>query len=115
MRLGFTTKLFLALLATGLAVAALMGVAARYTFERGFRDYLAEQEQQRLAALSAVLVEVHQEHGNWQFLRDNPRQWRQLLRLAGRQAQLELEEARSRPGGPPLGIAGRVSLLDRDG
>lgn len=115
MRLGFTTKLFLALLATGLAVAALMGVAARYTFERGFRDYLAEQEQQRLAALSAVLVEVHQEHGDWQFLRDNPRQWRQLLRLAGRQAQLELEDVRPRPGGPPLGIAGRVSLLDRDG
>lgn len=106
MRLGITTKLFLALLTTSLIVTVVMGVAVRLSFQQGFRDYLAEQEELRLAALSTVLVEVYQDRGSWQFLRDNPRQWRQLLRLAGRQAQPESDN------GPPIGILPRLSLLD---
>jgi two-component system sensor histidine kinase BaeS len=112
MRLGITTKLFLALLLTSLVVTIVMGVAVRLSFQQGFHAYLAEQEQQRAVALSTLLVEVYQEHGSWQFLRDNPRQWRHLLRFASRQAQAELDDERPPPG-PLVGLSARLSLLDR--
>jgi two-component system sensor histidine kinase BaeS len=114
MRLGITSKIFLALLATSLIVTVVMGVAVRLSFQQGFRDYLAAQEQQRLAALGNVLVEVYQEHGDWRFLRDNPRQWRQLVRLAGRSGPDSDDSGQAPVGGPLPGIAARLSLLDKN-
>lgn len=115
MRPGITTKIFLALLITSLIVTIVMGVATRMIFQHGFRSYLAEQEQQRLLALSTVLVEAYQEQGSWQFLRDNPRQWRHLLRFASRQAQLDPLDERAGPPGATAGFLGGLSLLDETG
>lgn len=115
MRLGMTAKIFLALLAIGLIVTVVMGVATRMSFQQGFRDYLLEQERQRLEALSAVLVDVFQEHGDWRFLRDNPRQWRYLQRLASRQLYQDGHgSTHSRRERSPLSAAARLSLLDHE-
>lgn len=114
MRLGITSKIFLALLATSLIVTVVMGVAVRLSFQQGFRDYLAAQERQRLVALSNVLVEVYQEHGDWQFLRDNPRQWRQLMRVASRSHPDPEDGGRAQVSGPLPGISARLSLLDKN-
>ncbi|NLO78896.1 MAG: sensor histidine kinase efflux regulator BaeS [Xanthomonadaceae bacterium] len=117
MRLGIATKIFLALLTTSLVVVGVMGVTSRLVFQQGFRSYLAEVEQQRLQALGMLLVEAYQEHGSWQFLRESPRQWRQLLRFAGRQMvpDADEEEGELRPLGPAAAWLPRLSLYDATG
>lgn len=116
MRLGITTKIFLALLTTSLIATVVMGVSTRVIFQHGFHSYLAEQEQQRLLAISDVLGDIYQERAGWQFLRDHPHQWRRLLRFASRPSRQALgnEKASALPGSA-VELAARLSLLDEAG
>ncbi|MEW5792235.1 sensor histidine kinase efflux regulator BaeS [Thermithiobacillus tepidarius DSM 3134] len=112
MRLGITSKLFLAMLALSIIVAAAMGVAVRVSFKQGFLDYVNGLQAQRLEALSRVLAETYREHGGWDFLRDNRRLWRRLLRQ-------HAEDAARGPAGPqsvpePVRLSPRLSLLDAE-
>ncbi len=115
MRPGITTKLFLAVLATSILVAVAMGVAARVAFTRGFLGYLNEQGIERIENLVPEVAAAYAEHGNWEFLRDNPRQWFRLIRPRRPAADPATPEAL-----PPLpepdmvGVSLRVSLLDAD-
>ena len=76
MKIGITSKLFLAVLGASVAVAVAMGVAVRLSFERGFLDYLNEREEQAVRTLGLALAESYAEHGGWDFLRGDPRKWR---------------------------------------
>jgi len=118
MKLGITSKLFLAILATSIVVAVAMGAAVRFSFTRGFLGYVNEQELQRLESLIPDLAEAYQERGGWEFLRENPRRWFRLLRPHVRN---EVPAPRGRAGelrtmhepAPDLiGLNMRLALLD---
>ena len=80
MRPGLTAKLFLAMLAIAVFVVLAMGIAARVSFDRGFLGYLSEQETARMQSVASSLEAAYHEHGSWEFLRDNPRAWFEVMR-----------------------------------
>jgi two-component system, OmpR family, sensor histidine kinase BaeS len=83
MRPGLTAKLFLAMLAVAVFAVLAMGIAARVSFDRGFFGYLSEQETAKMQSVAASLQAAYREHGSWDFLRDNPRVWFEVMRPAG--------------------------------
>ena len=80
MKIGITSKLFLALLATCLMVIILMSLTMRITFDRGLLDYVNMQDISRTSVLTKILADNYSEHGGWQWLREDGRHWGQLLR-----------------------------------
>ncbi len=81
MRLPLTAKLFLAVFATAMAVALAMGVAAQVNLNRDFLGYLNEQALNRLELARVSVAAGYRENGNsWDFLREEPHRWGQLLR-----------------------------------
>jgi two-component system sensor histidine kinase BaeS len=114
MKLGITSKLFFAILLTSVVVAVAMATAVRYSFNQGFLGYLNEQEAQRIESLRPNLAKAYQEHGNWDFLRANPRRWFSLIRPPG------MPDADDNPGGrrpfpaesDMTGLNLRITLLD---
>ncbi|GLU31350.1 ATP-binding protein [Trinickia caryophylli] len=127
MRIGITSKLFLAVLAVCILIAVAMGVAMRFSFQRGFVDYLTAQNSERTKQLSLKLEQAYAMHGNWDFLRQNSQAWLALTRsvlpasapggarapdTAGRPAfpggspegGPPPDEAGAPPGGPPPGL-----------
>ncbi len=119
MRVGITSKLFLAILLTCAIVAIAMAIAMRYSFNQGFLGYLNEQEEQRVETLRPTLASAYEEHGSWDFLRNNPRRWFSLTRPPGMAAPAEDKgnpgEARARFTPPESDLTGlnlRISLLD---
>ena len=119
MKIGIKYRLFLAILAAaGLAVVC-MFVIMHWSIDRGFIRYVDSLEQTRLALLAERLDESYAERGSWDFLKNEPGQWRRLLAASmpeeeappGRQGA----EGRRPPGPPPhlgRGFAVRVVLLD---
>jgi two-component system sensor histidine kinase BaeS len=79
MRLGITFKLFLAILATSLAVTLAMGTAVRWNFERHFFSYVKERELRRVERMRMSLADLYRERGNWEALRGNPSLWNHIL------------------------------------
>lgn len=120
MKLGITSKLFLAILATSMIVAVAMGAAVRFSFTRGFLGYVNEQELQRLESLIPELAEAYQARGSWEFLRESPRHWFRLLRPHAREEvpgpRHKREELRTGSEGPAesdlIGLNMRLALLD---
>lgn len=80
MRFGITSKLFLAILASCIAVAIAMGIAVRISFELGFEDYVQARDLRRADILEEVLGDIYRESGNWDTLRAHPRTWWRALR-----------------------------------
>ena len=114
MRIGMSTRLFLAILATVVLSVTLVIGATRWNFERGFLGYLNELAAERLAFLEPRLAKAYQAHGNWDFLRDNPPEWFTLLRPVPGE---ELPAHTPTQFGMPLtsdltGAMLRLSLLD---
>ncbi|KNC09884.1 histidine kinase [Klebsiella sp. RIT-PI-d] len=95
-RPGITGKLFLAIFATCILLLVTMHWAVRFSFERGFIDYIKRGNEQRLQMLSDALSEQYEQHGNWQFLRNNDRFIFQILRSLERDG-----EDHPHPGGGP--------------
>jgi two-component system, OmpR family, sensor histidine kinase BaeS len=83
MRPGLTAKLFLAMLAVAIFAVLAMGIAARWSFDRGFLGYLSEQETERMQSIAGSLTSAYREHGSWEFLRDNPGAWFAVMRANG--------------------------------
>ena len=71
MKPGITTKLFLAVLVTGILVTLAMGVAAHISFTRGFLGYLNDQGIERAENLLPTLSAAYKARGSWEFLRGN--------------------------------------------
>jgi two-component system sensor histidine kinase BaeS len=70
MRVGITSKLFVAISAACILVAVTMGIAVRWSFEQGFLGYLQRQSQTRSAQLKRELETAWAEHQNWDFAND---------------------------------------------
>lgn len=112
-RPGITVQLFLAVLATAVLVAVLMGGAARHSFNRGFIGFLNHQAASRMETIVPRLQQAHAEHGGWDFIRRHPGSWFRIV---------EGDPGRG-DGAPPdldpdtmsphlLGMGRRMTLLD---
>ena len=122
------TRIFLALTMVSFLILTLNAAITRWNFQRGFLEYVAEQELDTINEAATNLAAAYQEAGGWDEIRDNPRRWRDLLRSSSRQP---LDGPRpgpppssaGRPGGPPGGpppgdpleLIRRISLIDANG
>jgi two-component system sensor histidine kinase BaeS len=73
MKIGITYRLFLSILAATSLVIFSLFLIIRWNINRGFYQYLKTLDQSRLEQMAGNLEEAYAEHGNWDFLRDNPR------------------------------------------
>lgn len=73
LRVGIGAKLFMAIFSTCMLVLITMHWGVRLSFEHGFVDYIKRGNEQRLNLLGAALADQYEQHGNWDFLRNNDR------------------------------------------
>ncbi|PFH20911.1 ATP-binding protein [Burkholderia sp. JKS000303] len=99
MKLGITSKLFLAILVPCTVVAIAMGAAIRFSFENNFLDYVTRRNTMESQQLEQRLERAYLGHGNWKFLADDPQAWDAFVNAGGAGAP------DNRPPGPP-GMAG---------
>ena len=64
MRLGITSKMFLAVLATSATVIVVMSIAVRISFEDGFLNYLNSEDIDRATKFTVTLGDSYREHGS---------------------------------------------------
>ncbi|MDR5762746.1 ATP-binding protein [Caballeronia sp. LZ035] len=81
---GLTAKLFVAMLAVNIVLIGAMSIGARISFQRGFLGYLTQQDQKRLDDSVAPLANAYQQHGNWDFIRQDRHLWHMLMLPSGR-------------------------------
>lgn len=112
MKLSISTKLFIAVLAGVLLVILSMGLATSWSFGRGFLGYLNEQALDRMAPVLPRLASAYAREGNWEFLRNQPDRWFDIMRpeLGEDPAKNDLR--------PPMasdltGALFRIALLDK--
>lgn len=55
-------------------------VLTRVSLHRGFMDYLETQETVVLGTLAPALAGLYESRGDWNFLRNNPRDWERIWR-----------------------------------
>ncbi|MDW8847182.1 two-component system sensor histidine kinase BaeS [Erwinia sp. MMLR14_017] len=79
LRIGITAKLFAAIFSTCMLVLITMHWGVRLSFEHGFIDYIKKGNEQRLVMLSDALSDQYEQHGNWDFLRQNNKLVFQIL------------------------------------
>ena len=79
MRIKLWQRLFIAF--ATLSVLALAGLAAwqQQSFRRGFLGYLDDVALERLQPASVRLANAYAEHGSWDFLRDRPDRFDELV------------------------------------
>ena len=80
MRFTIKYKLFLTLLLATVVVVAAMVFLIKWSFERGFLEYVNKIEQEVHKNLVTNLADAYRENGSWEFLRENPRQWWKITR-----------------------------------
>lgn len=78
-KLKIKYRLFLAILAATGAVVISMFIIIQWSIGRGFLRYVNTIEQTRMELLAGELEDAFATHGNWNFLRDNPRQFVRLM------------------------------------
>lgn len=108
-------KLFFTLFLTSIVVSSGMFLFMQWSFDRGFLNYVNSQGLKELDQLSQRLVANYSREKSWDFLRDNPLIWEQLLRAA--ETEVERQEPRAeqrgnQPFGPPPQRGPRVALYD---
>jgi two-component system sensor histidine kinase BaeS len=116
------TRIFLALTAVSFLILTLNAAIARWNFQRGFIEYVAEQELDTISAAAANLAAAYKEAGSWDEIRDDPRSWRDLLRGSSGQppgGRRPSPPPGGPPGGPPLDdpfdLSRRILLSDASG
>jgi len=104
-KLGITSKLFLAILAASAVAAAAMAVSTRYSFQSGFFGYLSHVEAQSLEALAGRLGDEYRKSGDWSFLQGDYGRLRTLAAQPQPVQRLALLDAERRTvvGNPELG------------
>jgi two-component system sensor histidine kinase BaeS len=79
MQFSITYKLLLSFfIATTVAVGSML-VLMKWSFDRGFLQYVNTVEKEAQNILLETLVEEYRIQGNWDFLRDNHRRWSELV------------------------------------
>lgn len=135
MRLGFTHKLLLALLAANIVLITIMATASQWNFQRGFLNYLHQVELQELDGMARALTDAYRQEQSWGLLERNHTLWhnRFLLHLSntpeltepppplrarrpdGRDRQLTPPPPPAARGGDRSSLGSRISLYDANG
>ncbi len=124
MRITIAARLFLALATVSVLILTLNAVVSRWNFQRGFLEYVVEQELDTINAAVARLGQAYQEAGSWDDIQGNHRFLRDLLRDSSDQSPGGRRPgSRPPPGGPPgrpppddpLEFNRRISLIDMSG
>ncbi|BCR06315.1 two-component sensor histidine kinase [Desulfuromonas versatilis] len=116
MHLPIKYKLFFTLLLTSCLVSGGMFLFIQWNFDRGFLNYVNQQQLAEMEELMPRLAEEYARQGSWQVIQDNPRVWEKLL-LSGRDNRGPAPKVPPPPGpalGPPPGKGARLALYDAD-
>jgi two-component system, OmpR family, sensor histidine kinase BaeS len=100
MKLGITSKLFLAISTSCIAIAVAMGAAMRVSFENGFFHYLGERNTSSTSQLANALEGAYAQHGNWNFLRNDSNAWTAFIANAHLGNPQDTDARPEGPGGP---------------
>ena len=113
MKLSISTKLFVAVLAGVLLVILSMGVATSWSFGRGFLGYINEQALERMAPVLPRLSSAYAHEGSWEFLRNQPDRWFEIMRPEPGEEPLK-NDLRTPLASDLTGALFRIALLDKD-
>jgi two-component system sensor histidine kinase BaeS len=121
------TRILLALTASTVLALLSITLFSQWTLQRGFVQFLAQQEERQLQNLLPELARFYQLQGGWEKLAGDPRRWMRLLARARPEGVRPPDEAPAeflhRPPGRPARLAEpdarhlwrRLFLLDQDG
>lgn len=117
MKISITARLFLAVLAIAAFAVLAMGMAAHFSYTRGFIGYLNEQAMLRMEAAVPRLARAYAANGSWGFVQGNRPEWFRILRVPADAASVPAAGAaggaRSLPQVSDLtGALLRFTLLD---
>ena len=126
MRIGIGQKIFLGFLLAALVVLALTTGVTRWSFERGFLNYVNENEAEAIRYFALRLSEVYREEGGWESVGRDRDRWLELMAPPGstRPGDLPGRSIRGRivpshdgtaVSRDPLAISPRISVLDAAG
>ncbi len=113
MRIGITSKMFLVILATSILLVGAMAAAMRWTFQKGFIDYLTEAEMGRLDQTVEDLANAYRREGSWEFIRSRHLVWVSFLPLNEQGQSLVPSAVQSTPGSSFS--SGRLASPQRSG
>ncbi|MCB1620871.1 MAG: HAMP domain-containing protein [Thiothrix sp.] len=83
MKLNIFAKLFMAILVATMAMTVFMVIFTNWSVRQGFADYQHQDELDKLNQLAEVLAETYAHQGNWDFLLNEPANWRAALTQVG--------------------------------
>jgi two-component system sensor histidine kinase BaeS len=125
MRWTIGKRIFTALTITSLVIVGLNAASARWSFQRGFVEYLGQQETERLSGVVDGLAEIYRRDASWEGLKNEHRLWDELFRdkiehsrPPPRYSPMGDRKPPRRGGLPPndpLDLRARVALLDANG
>lgn len=72
-------KLFATILLVNVLTCGLIFLFVSRSLDQGFIDYLERTQANRAETLATALGDAYANRGDWQWLRDNPRAWFQLV------------------------------------
>ena len=108
LRTGLRAKLFLAMLITSAVLIGAIMFSAHYSFHQGLIRYLNETESEQAQALAQSLAQYYANHGSWEALREDPKNWNRLLRGMRLHQAFGEDPAQASKGQ----AKGRIALLD---
>lgn len=117
--LSLTKKLFLPIFLTSILAVIVMATVERYSFQRGFLEYVNSMDVRNVQGLVPTLRGHYMENGGWHALRGNETAWRAYLmdhfkRLKHEFREREFAGERSELPPPGGGVGIRLSVLDPD-
>jgi two-component system sensor histidine kinase BaeS len=121
MRIGITSKLIVAILATSAATTVAIGIATQYGFRNSFLDYLNEQGMARLEILAPRVATLYDRTKGWDELRQHPKAWFEVVGIPGgpgpaTPVDFPANNAPFAPGNIDVtGTALRIALTDASG
>jgi len=125
MKLKLIHKLLIAMFTCAALVLVLNTLVTRASIGRGFVDFLQHQERSQVELVIPELVNFYGDHGSWDVLANNPREFYSIIfnaLLQDSETRLEFgpqgqgPQSRGRPRGPGFqGRRGRQGPLGRNG
>ena len=121
MRIGIGQKIFVGFLLAALVVLALTTGVTRWSFERGFLNYVNENEAEALRFFALRLSEVYGEEGGWESVGRDRDRWLELMappgstRPGGLPGRIVASHDGTAVSRDPLAISPRITVLDAAG
>ncbi len=122
MRIGIGQKIFLGFLLTALVVLGLTAGITRWSFDRGFLNYVNENEAETLRHFALRLAEAYGDEGGWESVGSDRDRWLELMsppRTTGSGGLSSRRIVPSHDGSAvsrdPLAVSPRIAVLDAAG